>query len=117
MRNLKDYDEFMEFTADAFEPICMICADPDVAAVFRSGGRIASAVSVICRKHKDEAAAILGALEGMTADEYRAAFSPFAIPGKIRELLSSGMVSELFASAQQTAGASSSGTAPDDTAD
>lgn len=117
MRNLMDYDEFMEFAADAFEPICMICADPEVASVFRAGGKIATAVSVICRKHKDEAAVILGALEGMTADEYRAAFSPFAIPGRIRELLSSGVVKELFASAQQTAGASSSGTAPGDTAD
>lgn len=111
MRDLKNYDEFMDFCADAFEPICVICADAEVAAIFRGGGKIAAAVGVICRNHKEEVAAVLGALDGMTADEFKAAFSPAAIPGKLKALLSDPSVKELFASAQQTTGVRSSGDA------
>jgi hypothetical protein len=32
MRNLKNYDEFMDFCGDALEPIVTICADKEVAA-------------------------------------------------------------------------------------
>ena len=32
MRDLKNYDEFMDFCGDALEPIVTICADKEVAA-------------------------------------------------------------------------------------
>lgn len=115
MRNLNNYDDFMLFLADAFDPFCVICADKDVAAAFRSGGRISSVVSLICRKYSSEIAAVLAALEGITAEEFKAKFSPVELFAKVTDLLNSGAVKELFASAQQTEGASSSGTVPEAT--
>lgn len=114
MRNLENYDEFMEFCADALEPIVKICADRDVAEAFRAK-KLLGAVAVICRRYKDETAAVLAAIEGITAEEFKAAFSPREIPAKLNALLNSPEVRELFASAQQTDGASSSGTAQEAT--
>lgn len=115
MRNLKNYDEFMDFAADALEPIVRICADGDVAGALR-GGNVLAAASVICRKHKDEAAAVLAAFEGITVEEFKSAFSPLEIPKKLTALLNSEEAKQFFGSAQtETTGAASSGNAQEAT--
>ncbi len=115
MRNLKNYDEFMDFAADALEPIVKICADGDVAASLR-GGKILAAAAVICKKYKDEAAAVLAAFEGVTVEEFKSEFSPFEIPKKLTALLNSEEAKQLFGSAQtETTGAASSGDAQEAT--
>lgn len=117
MRNLNNYDEFMLFLADALEPFCVICADNEVAAAIRSGGRVVSSATLICRKFPGEIAAILAALDGKTVEEFKASFTPMALIDKVMDLLNSGAVKKLFTSAQQTEGASSSANAQEATAE
>ena len=110
MRNLKNYDEFMVFCADALDPIVAICADSEVAQAFRSKNTI-GAVKAICRNHAEEVAVVMAALDGVTVEQFKADFSPLSIPKRLTELLNADEVKELFAYAQQTAGASPSGNA------
>lgn len=110
MRNLNNYDEFMDFCGDALEPIITICADKEVAEAFREK-KILKAVAVMCKKHKDGVASVLAALDGCTSEEFKAAFNPKDIPAKLTALLNSPEIKELFGSAQQNTGATSSGTA------
>lgn len=114
MRNLNNYDEFMEFCADALEPIVTICADKEVAEAFRSK-QILRAAAVICKKHKDEAAAVFAALDGVTVEEFKAEFRPATLPKRLTELLNSPQIKELFPSAQTGTGAASSGIAQENT--
>lgn len=114
MRNLKNYDEFMDFCGDALEPIVTICADKEVAAAFREK-KILKAAAVVCKKYKEETAAVLASLDGCTVEEFKATFSPKDIPAKLTELLNSPEFKDLFGSAQTTSGASSSGTAQEAT--
>lgn len=110
MRNLKNYDEFMDFCGDALEPIVTICADGEVAAAFREK-KILKAAAVVCKKYREETAAVLAALDGCTVEEFKATFSPAAIPAKLTELLNSEEFKSLFGSAQTKTDASPSGTA------
>lgn len=114
MRNLKNYDEFMDFCGDALEPIVTICADKEVAAAFREK-KILKAAAVVCKRYREETAAVLAALDGCTVEEFKATFSPADIPTKLTELLNSPEVKALFGSAQNKNEASSSGTAQEAT--
>ena len=110
MRNLKNYDEFMDFCGDALEPIVTICADREVAAAFREK-KVLKSVAIVCKKYREETAAVLAALDGCTVEEFKRTFNPAEIPAKLTALLNSPEFKELFGSAQTTSGASSSGTA------
>ena len=110
MRNLKNYDEFMAFCADAMDAIVSICADSNVAQAFRAKNTL-GAVKEICKKHAEEVAVVLAVLDDVTVERFKADFSPLSIPKRLTELLNTDEVKELFAYAQQTDGASSSGTA------
>ena len=110
MRNLKNYDEFMAFCADALDPIVSICADSNVAQAFRAKNTL-GAVKEICKNHAEEVAVVLAALDGVTVERFKAEFSPLSIPKRLTDLLNADEVKELFAYAQQTVGASSSGNA------
>lgn len=114
MRNLNNYDEFMEFCADALDPIVTICADKEIAEVFRSG-QILRAATVICRKYKDEAAAVFAAIDGVTVEEFKAEFRLATLPRRLTEILNSPQIKELFPSAQTGTGAASSGIAQENT--
>jgi hypothetical protein len=114
MRNLKNYDEFMDFCGDALEPIVTICADKEAAAAFREK-KILKAAAVVCKKYKEETAAVLAALDGCTIEEFKATFSPKDVPAKLTELLNSPEFKDLFGSAQNKNEASSSGTAQEAT--
>lgn len=108
MRDLNNYDEFMAFLADALEPFAVICADAEVANAFRSGGRMVGVASLICRKFPTEIATVLSAIEGISADEFKAKFSPILLVQRVSDLLKSDAIKQLFASAQSTEGASQS---------
>ena len=110
MRNLKNYDEFMAFCADALDPIVSICADSNVAQAFRAKNTL-GAVKEICKNHAEEVAVVLAALDGVTVERFKAEFSPLSIPKRLTELLNADEVKDLFAYAQQTDCASSSGNA------
>ena len=114
MRNLKNYDEFMDFCGDALEPIVTICADKEVAAAFREK-KILTAAIVVCKKYREETAAVLAALDGCTVEEFKATFNPKEIPVKLITLLNSPEFKDLFGSAQNKNEASSSGTAQEAT--
>lgn len=111
-RDLNNYDEFMAFLAEAMEPIALICADAEIAAVFRSSGRAVDAVAKICSQHSGEIAAVLAAYDGVTVEEFKAAFSPIALFSRVRGLIESDAIKQLFASAQSRAGASASASVP-----
>lgn len=114
MRNLKNYDEFMDFCGDALEPIVTICADKEAAAAFREK-KILKAAAIVCKKYKEETAAVLAALDGCTIEEFKASFNPVEIPAKLTAFISSLEFAELFGSAQTENEASSSGTAQEAT--
>lgn len=116
MRNLNNYDEFMAFIAEALEPFAEICADPDIAAAFRSGGKAVGVASMICRKYPDQIAAVLAATDGISVYDFKEAFNPLSLFGRVSDLLNSDVAKQLFASAQQTEGASRSGNVQADTA-
>lgn len=114
MRNLKNYDEFMDFCGDALEHIVIICADKEVAAAFREK-KLVKAAAIVCKKYREETAAVLAALDGCTIEELKASFNPVEIPAKLTALISSPEFTGLFGSAQTKNGASSSGTAQEAT--
>ena len=63
MRDIQhNYDDFMEFLADAMEPLARIAADPEVAAVFRENKPVVTLAKPLLKAHRDDMAAALAAL-------------------------------------------------------
>ena len=109
MRDLKNnYDDLMDFLGDAFEPICRIMSDNEIAEIFRSNGAVMSLAAPICKNHRDDIAAVIAAYRGITLEEFRENFDALELFKSVVDLLKSPAVNELFKSAEQRRGATSS---------
>ena len=109
MRDLKNnYDDLMDFLGDAFEPICRIMADEEIAGIFRSNGAVMSLAAPICKNHRDDIAAVIAACRGITVEEFRENFDALELFRSVVEMLKSPAVTELFKYAEQKRGATSS---------
>ena len=78
-------EHLSDVIADIIEPACTIAQDKDAASLFdrskkRPEGmeprefalqRVKSAVPKLMRSHKDDLVAIMSAIEGVSADDYR----------------------------------------------
>lgn len=112
MRNIsKNYDDFMEFIGDAAEPIIRIAADPEIHGIIRSGKPKLLLIKPLCSKHKDNVAEIAAAMEGVSAEEFKASFSAGKLMKSVIQMINSPLVTMLFQSAEQRKDATSSGSA------
>ena len=98
----------MDFLGDAFEPICHIMADEEIAGIFRSNGAVMSLAAPICKNHRDDIAAVIAACRGITVEEFRENFDALELFRSVADLLKSPTVNELFKYAEQKKGATSS---------
>lgn len=77
-------DRVFDVIADIIDPACSIAADPKTAELFDAKGRpegmdagkyllarVRKALPVLIRDHRDDLIAIMAAVEGVGADEYR----------------------------------------------
>jgi len=106
-------DEALDVLADLIEPITNICVDEDVKNAFKSGEKLAKAISVIVKNHKREVTTILAVLEGEDPDKYEP--TVFELPVKLMQLLSDETVMSVFRLQGLTGGAKSSTSASEST--
>lgn len=114
MRDIQhNYDDFMEFLADAMEPLARIAADPEVAAVFRENKPVVTLAKPLLKAHRDDMAAVLAALKGDTVDGFKAGFNAVEALNSMLRMLSDPDMKTVFPCAEQMTGAASSGSAPE----
>lgn len=114
MRDIRNnYDDFMDFLADAMEPIARIAADSAVAAVFRENKPLVALAKPLLRGHRDDMAAVLAALNGDTVEGFKAGFNAVEAVNAMIRMLSNPDMKTVFPSAEQKTGAASSGSAPE----
>ena len=100
MRDLiKNYDDFMDFLGEAFEAICAVGADAEIADQIRDHAPVMSIASAICRRHRDDVAVIAAAARGVSVEEFRASYNTLALLSELNRLLKNPTVIEVFRSA------------------
>lgn len=109
MRDIKyNYDDFMDFVGEALEPICNIMADAEIAAMFKANAPIVKLAKPICTAHRDDVTQVVAAYRGITVDELKSGFNAVMMLKSVFEMLNNKDVRELFHSADQMTGATSS---------
>ena len=92
-------ERVFDVVADITEPLCNIATDDESAYLFKrvpkpedmtstqlAISKVKSAVPVLMRRHKDDLIAILAALEGVPAEEYREGMSMASLVKGVYEL-------------------------------
>lgn len=102
-------DAALDILAELIEPVAEICADKEVAEIFRKGGSKAAAIKAIIKKHKKSITTILAVLDGKDPETYKP--NLFTLPVKLLEILNDEELVKLFTFAEQTGDAKSSGSA------
>ena len=116
MRDIQhNYDDFMEFLADAMEPLARIAADPEVAAVFRENKPVVTLAKPLLKAHRDDMAEVLAALNGDTVEGFKAKFNAVEAVNAMLRMLSDPDMKTVFPYAEQMTGAASSGSASENT--
>ena len=118
MKKLSEYkgDEAIELLADLVDPVLEIISDAEIADQLQKK-LYAAAVKPILKAHKQAVLQILALLNGKTVEEYKSEVNLFTIPKALLELLNDPDLMNLFTSAEQTEGVTSSGSASENTED
>lgn len=98
-------DRAFDVLADIAGPLSNIAGDAELLQAFSGmqagnidAAKVASAVGLIAKAHKDDLNAILAATEGQTVDEYLAARSAARVIVDAVELLSDNQLASFLAS-------------------
>lgn len=100
-------DRALDVLADLIEPVGEICSDTDIKAAF--GKDKLQAVKLMLKNHKSSVIAIMAALDGVPAEDYR--INLFTVPVKLLEIVNDPEVVDLFTSAGSKAGSAAFGSA------
>lgn len=115
----------LDVIADIIEPIADIAQDKDAANLFKRMKtpegmdpraflitRIKAHLPALLRTHRRDVIVILAAIQGVAPDAYAAQLNLVKLTADCFELLTDSAFLDLFTSAQNEAGESSSGSAP-----
>lgn len=97
-------DEALEVLADLLDPVGEIAADPEIAAMMRSGGTatILDLAKATLKNHKDAVIQIMAIDDGKTVDEEKGLITALMIPGRLMRLISVPAVHDLLFGSAET---------------
>lgn len=103
----------LDLLADLIEPAAEIFGDKEFIAALQSGESKAKIVKTLLKTHKKSVVEILAAIDGVPADEYTC--SVLSLPLKVLEIVNDSDLISLFQSQGQVMGATSFGSATENT--
>lgn len=96
MKKLSDYKdaEALDLLANIIEPISEIIADKEISDQLHAGGKLAKAVSIAIKNHREAVFELLAALEGVPVEEYHC--TVLTLPAKLIEIFSDEDMASFF---------------------
>lgn len=105
--------EALELLAEIIGPITEIMGDKEVAKCLKKKGKIATAVSIAIKNHKEAVFKLLASLDGKSVEEYEC--NVFTLPQKLLEILNDKELASFFGLQGQTDITALSGSATENT--
>ena len=97
-------EEAIEVLAEIIEPLALICADPEIAALNQKEGGtpMLAYVKPMLKNHSKEVIEILAILNKQPTEEYKAGLTLATLPLQVLELINDPEIQNLFYSQSQS---------------
>lgn len=95
-------EEALDVLADIFEPLALICADPEIQSLREQPRPMMDYIKPILKNRKKEIIQILARLNNQPEEEYKANLSLVTLPLQILEFMNDPEIQSLFFSQSQS---------------